>query len=292
MTAPILVLGNVNVDLVLGPVDGWPAVGTEIEVERAEKRAGGSAGNTVLALAGLGEPHLMVASTGDDSKGGWLRDQFDAASCDWIEDRGATTLTVGIVHKGGGRAFFTTPGHLQRAMADQLLTWVPAAARPGSVAILSGNLLMPQVFAQTSGILRNLREQGWATAIDPGWPPMGWSTSLRTVFAEWLGLTDHALLNEEELAGLADGRNVTQVAVLLPPGGALVVERGVTGATAVRDGVEFSVAALPVETVGAGDTFNAAYLAAIVTGRHLAKALALGVAVASRAISTYPRRYA
>ena len=44
MTVPILVLGNVNVDLVMGPVDGWPAIGTEIEVERAEMRAGGSAG--------------------------------------------------------------------------------------------------------------------------------------------------------------------------------------------------------------------------------------------------------
>lgn len=44
MTAPILVLGNVNVDLVMGPVDGWPAIGTEVEVERAEMRAGARPG--------------------------------------------------------------------------------------------------------------------------------------------------------------------------------------------------------------------------------------------------------
>lgn len=295
MTAPILVLGNVNVDLVLGPVDGWPTVGTEIEVERAEKRAGGSAGNTALALGGLGEPHLMVASTGDDSDGDWLRGQFEATSCDWIEDRGATTLTVGIVHKGGDRAFFTTPGHLQRATAEQMLARIPSAPEPGAVAILSGNLLMPQIAAATTQILRETRARGWSTALDPGWPPQGWSAALRALFADWLSLTDHALLNDEELSGLADGQSAAAVAALLPQGGTLVVKRGVTGAIAYRDGFEFSVAAPPVEvieTVGAGDTFNAAYLASVVRRQPLAAALASGVAVASRAISTYPRRYA
>lgn len=294
MTAPILVLGNVNVDLVLGPVDGWPAVGTEIEVERAEKRAGGSAGNTALALTGLGVPHLMLASTGDDNEGDWLRSQFDAQSCRWIEDQGATTLTVGIVHKGGDRAFFTTPGHLQRATAQQLLADIPTAPRPGAIAILSGNLLMPHVFAGTTGILQQLRAHGWSTAIDPGWPPQGWSTELRGIFADWMALTDHALLNDEELTGLADGRSAADVARLLPAGGVMVVKRGGGGAIALCDGVEFAAAAPPVEvveTVGAGDTFNAAYLASIVGGESVAEALSSGVEVASRAVSTYPRRY-
>ncbi|HRP77937.1 MAG TPA: carbohydrate kinase family protein, partial [Aquamicrobium sp.] len=64
-TPPILVLGNANVDLVLGEIDGWPEVGTEIMVERAETRAGGSAGNSALALAGMGVAHLFIASTGN-----------------------------------------------------------------------------------------------------------------------------------------------------------------------------------------------------------------------------------
>jgi sugar/nucleoside kinase (ribokinase family) len=54
--AAILVLGNVNVDLVLGEIDGRPAIGTEVMVERSEMRASGSAGNTSLALTGLAVP--------------------------------------------------------------------------------------------------------------------------------------------------------------------------------------------------------------------------------------------
>jgi sugar/nucleoside kinase (ribokinase family) len=293
-TPPILVLGNINVDLVLGPVDGWPAIGTEIEVERAEMRPGGSAGNTALALTGLREPHRLIASIGDDPNGVWLRGEFDPANCDWIDDPGMTTTTVGIVHKGGDRAFFTTPGHLRRAAPEALLDRVPAPPRPGSVAILSGNLLMPLICDATTQILVGLRARGWVTAIDPGWPPQGWNSALRQRFGEWLALTDHALFNEEEVAALADGNSIGDVASLLPPGGRLVVKRGATGALALQGGVATDVPAPAVEvidTVGAGDAFNAGYLVGMIRGRPVAKALALGVAVASRAVSTSPRSY-
>ncbi|MBX3529661.1 MAG: carbohydrate kinase family protein [Rhizobiaceae bacterium] len=294
MTTPILVLGNVNVDLVLGPVDGWPAIGTEIEVERAEMRAGGSAGNTALALTGLAEPHLMVASTGDDPNGVWLRGEFDLACCDWIDDPGMTTTTVGIVHKGGDRVFFTTPGHLQRATPQALLARVPTAPRPGAVAILSGNLLMPAIRDATSNILVALRERGWTTAIDPGWPPQGFTAPTRAMFGEWLALADHALLNEEEVAALTGGDGASALVAAMRTGTVLVVKRGPAGALALGGGEDFSVSAPTVEvidTVGAGDSFNAAYLAAMVAGEPLRDALARGVEVASRAVSTYPRRY-
>lgn len=294
MSAPILVLGNVNVDYVLGPVDGWPAIGTEVEVERAEMRAGGSAGNTALALSGLGEPHLLVASTGDDPNGVWLRGEFDAAMCDWIDDRGMTTTTVGIVHKGGDRAFFTTPGHLHRLTPAVLLARVPEAPRRGAVAILSGNLLMPAIRDATSDILRELHARGWMTAIDPGWPPQGWTPALRKQFVQWLALADHALLNGEEVRALGGEGGAERIAGLMRPDATLMIKYGPAGAVALRAGIHHVVPAPAVEvidTVGAGDAFNAAYLAAIAAGAPVEAALANGVNVASRAISTHPRSY-
>ncbi len=294
MTAPILVLGNVNVDLVMGPVDGWPAIGTEVEVERAEMRAGGSAGNTALALAGLREPHLLIASTGSDPNGTWLRGEFDAACCDWIDDTGMTTTTVGIVHKGGDRAFFTTPGHLQRATPEALMARIPSAPGAEAVAILSGNLLMPAIRDATATILAGLRARGWATAIDPGWPPQGWTAALHDRLAEWLTLADHVLLNEEEVSALTKGAGTDALAATMPAGATLVVKRGPEGAIAIRGGIRHAAPAPLVEvidTVGAGDSFNAAYLAACVAAAPLATSVARGVAVASHAVSTFPRRY-
>ena len=173
---------------------------------------------------------------------------------------------------------------------------VPAAPRPGSVAILSGNLLMPAIRDATSTILAELKAQGWQTAIDPGWPPQGCTASLHDMFAEWLSLTDHALFNEEEVAALSrgagNGRAGGGPAVGRPP---LVVKLGPAGAMAIRDGVRHAVPAPQVE----GDRYGRARATASMPpilrqacqARPLAIALARSVEVASYAVSTFPRRY-
>jgi sugar/nucleoside kinase (ribokinase family) len=73
-----------------------------------------------------------------------------------------------------------------------------------------------------------------------------------------------------------------------------VLKLGPIGA-AYRDGGRTVVAPAPAldvaDTVGAGDTFNAALLAALRTGVVLHQAIALGVQVASCVVATTPRRY-
>ena len=296
--AAILVLGNVNVDLVLGEIDGWPAVGTEVMVDRSEMRAGGSAGNTSLALSGLNVPHRLIASTGNDPNGAWLRDQFDAGCCDWIIDDCSTTLTVGIVHKGGDRVFFTTPGHLQSARLDDLLARLPRAPRAGAIAIISGGFLMPEIQAGKARLLAGLQGKGWRTAIDPGWPPQGWTEDTIRLMRGWMELADVALINAEEAKGYTQNSSLEeacrQIMARLHPGQTLVVKDGAKGVRAFRNGKAFHAVSPPViviDTVGAGDTFNAAFMAALSETDDLPAALDHGVTTASRAISTFPRRY-
>lgn len=294
----VLVLGNANVDLVLGEIDGWPAVGTEIVVDRAETRPGGSAGNTALALAGMGVPHLFLATTGSDVNGDWLRAQFAAATADWTVLDGATTLTVGIVHKGGDRAFITTPGHLERARAAELIARIPRAAADDRWAILSGTFLMPDLSDNGDALLDALAEKGWRTAIDPGWPPQGWTTATRQRMAGWMAKADASLINEEEARALAQTDDIARAVDMLADGPArdrlLVVKRGPHGASAIGGGAHHhapSPAVDVIDTVGAGDTFNADFLAALVAGTAIEDALKRGVETAARAISTFPRIY-
>lgn len=298
MTAALLVLGNANVDLVMGEVAGWPEVGTEIMVPRSEMRPGGSAGNTALALSGMGVPHRFIAATGSDVLGQWLISGFDAASTTWIAMPCATTVTVGIVHEGGDRAFFTAPGHLQQARLEDILERLPAASETAGFAIVSGGFLMPYICAGSSHILTRLKELGWRTAIDPGWPPEGWTEQTRRLCRDWLALADFALLNQEEVRGLSATEELEQaIAVLAGTLGderTLVVKRGAEGADGFCSGRRLSVEAPAVEvidTVGAGDTFNAAFLASLAEGGSLEDALRAGVHAASLAISTFPRCY-
>ncbi len=298
-TSPaILVLGNANVDLVLGEIDGWPAVGTEIMVERSEMRAGGSAGNSALALAGMGVDHLFIASTGNDPNGAWLRDAFREKQSIWIVDDCTTTLTVGIVHKGGDRAFFTTPGHLDTARVEDLVARLPHAPSGPAFALVSGGFLMPGLRKGTGELLDALHARGWQTAIDPGWPPEGWQPATIGLVREWLDQADIALLNEVEAAAITGKDDPDEAAAALAQGMAsprmTVIKQGPAGASAYANGHRFHASAPAVrviDTVGAGDTFNAGFLAALGQGQDLSQALARGVAAASRAVSTSPRRY-
>lgn len=296
---PLLVLGNVNVDLVMGEVDGWPAVGTEIMVPRSEMRPGGSAGNAALALTGFGVPHRLVASVGNDVMGGWLAESFDSRYSTWLSQDCATTITVGIVHKGGDRAFFTTPGHLLETGVDELLGHIPTAPTAASFAIVSGAFLMPLFMAGKTRLLRALREKGWRTAMDPGWPPQGWTAETRSLCREWLALSDYALFNLEEVQGLSGisgpDAATAELAQSLGAEQVLVVKRGPEGAAATRAGKNYTARAPAVkviDTVGAGDTFNAAFLAHLSQEGGLQGALECGVHAASLAVSTYPRSYA
>lgn len=82
---------------------------------------------------------------------------------------------------------------------------------------------------------------------------------------------------------------------LMPPGATAVVKCGAEGALAAAPDGRLHHAPAPavtvIDTIGAGDAFNASFLAAQARGADLPAALAAGTATASRAISTLPRRY-
>jgi len=105
------------------------------------------------------------------------------------------------------------------------------------------------------------------------------------------------LLNELEVAHLGDCADMSvaidRLTPLLAPGATLVVKAGAQGAIGVQGGRRVECAAPSVaifDTIGAGDSFNAAYLLARLEGAGLADALAAGCDGASNIIARFPRR--
>jgi sugar/nucleoside kinase (ribokinase family) len=292
----IYVAGNVNVDLILGTLTQWPRIGTETILPHSELRVGGQGGNAGLALAALGARHRIVASTGTDALGSWLAEAFPDSAQSWPR-AGATSITVGIVHAGGERTFLTTLGHLAALSPQEMLAQLPSRACPGDAVLLCGVFLSPLVLDAAPELLRTVKAQGYATALDTGWPDRGWD-AVRERLQSCLPLLDHVLLNEIETMGLAAIDDLEPAArwicERMAPGATLVVKCGVQGVRAwqghrvhAREAPMVTV----VDTVGAGDVFNAGYLYALQNGFDLDAALELGVATASRAISTSPRQY-
>jgi sugar/nucleoside kinase (ribokinase family) len=259
MAPHVVVVGNVNVDMIMGPQAPWPQPGTEVVLPDYELRVGGSAGNAALALQALGVPVRLLANAGDDMLGRWLRDGFGAAAAHWrLADR-PTTVSVGVTHPNGERTFFTNEGHLEALGPEDVLPHIPPRAPAGSVALLAGPFLCPPLYRDFSQILAALRAAGYRVALDTGWPPAGWTAEVRDRVGEWLGATDLLLFNETEaisFTGLRDfGAAVGAIRAALPAGATLVVKRGAGGAQAWRRGEAASAAAPPVrvaDSIGAG----------------------------------------
>ncbi len=296
---PLAVLGNVNVDLILGPADPWPKAGTEIIVDHDELRVGGAAGNSALAWEGLGVEFEIAANVGSDQFGRWLSESFGERAAKWPVRPEQTTLSVGITHPDGERTFFTTRGHLPRFTLDDVLTVLDGAKLTGGYALLCGSFLTDDLTREYDAFFDWADQHGVSVALDTGWPLDGWTIKNCEATRRWLSRCAIALLNEVEtttLAGLDDPtKAAAEIRSHMPDGAIVVVKRGPDGALAIgADGQCISVAAPSVkvvDTIGAGDVFNAGFLAALAQEKSLGACLKAGTEVASRAISTLPRTY-
>ncbi len=288
----ITVIGDIGIDLVMGPLDAWPEIGTETLMPRSEMRAGGSAGNAALALRSLGAPVRLISATGNDPLGQWLAGQFDGMDADLTVIDTPTSTSVGLLHEGGERNFFTTRGHLERQ------GWTtPPPAKPGDIALLTGAFLLPLLRSNYQPIMQQLRGLGYAIAIDTGWPSEGFTPDVIAEVRTWLALADHVLLNELEITRLAGNDDLpaamATLSALMPADATLVAKVGKDGAIGWRGG-EKAVACPPFleavfDTIGAGDAFNAGYLNAITQGVDFTAALTKGCETATRIIAQFPR---
>lgn len=293
----VFVIGNVNVDLILGPHQEWPRLGTEVLVDRTELRVGGSAGNSLLALHALGANAVGVVSAGTDPFGNWLRDEMRHIPGRWVTSQAPTSVTVALSHVSGERTFFTHLGHLAELAWSDIEPSIDDMQR-GDLVLLTGAFLTPRLRRQYPAMLAAFKDRQLRVAIDPGWPPEGWTAEVRDEVRRWFALCDDILLNQQELCafvGLTELQAAAaQVRQMLPAPGILVVKCGAQGAHAWSGGQAVQVSAPRVtvmDTVGAGDTFNAAFLWSSLRGYPTADALHQGVIVASQAISTSPRNY-
>ncbi len=293
----LVVLGNVNLDVGLGPVEAWPRPGTEVLGRQAFFRPGGSAANAALAAAALGLPVELHAELGDDGLGLWLRQalQEGGVDCGHVKARPVqTAFSFCVSHPDGERTFFSFAGHL----AAQGLEWERVLrAREGSVVLACGYFLLPHWRdGSLVRLFREARRRGLVTALDVGWPPEGRFDpgELQPVLEE----TDFFLPNRAEALALTGARAVEDALVALARMVRLpVVKDGAGGAWAWDPDGRACLhrpahPVRPRDTVGAGDVFNAAFIQALAfDGSSLEDALDRANAAAGLAISTSPRRY-
>jgi ribokinase len=270
----LLVVGDLNADLVLRGGEIEPTFDQREQfVDHAELVLGGSGGIMAAGAAKLGLDVAMVGCVGDDPLGTAMIEALAQAGVDTsavVRTADAPTGISVALARPGDRAILTAAGALAALRADDVPRELLARAR---------HVHVTSPFLQ-DGLrpgLRALADGARASSLDPGWDPRGdWSLPVEAY--------DVLLPNAQEalqLAGRTDGDVEAAARALAARGPTVVVKLGADGVLAVDGGDTVRAAATPVEPVdstGAGDSFDAGFLAARLNGAGLAEALALGCA--------------
>ena len=295
---PLAIIGNVNVDIIVGDCPPTLNPGTESMVEHGDVRPAGCVGNSALAWMAMEVPFQVAANTGSDMFGDWLRAIFSAHSGAWPRESCSTTFSVGVAHPDSERTFLTTHGHIAKLSLDEVQRMLDLDALSGGIALMVGGFLTDRLTSDYPALFDLLARHRIEMALDTGWPITGWTAKIRAQCLSWVERCHHLLMNEVELLSVFEASNVEEAmraaASRMPKDGHVIAKRGPEGASGLSGGRFVHVPAplvKAVDTIGAGDVFNAGYLAAIARGEAFGDAIAAGVATASRAISTHPREY-
>lgn len=275
----LLVLGELNPDVVVSSA-GEVAFGqVEQLVDRAGITLGSSGAITAAAAAAQGLEVAFCGVVGADPLGALTIDLLGSSGVDvsGVVRRAdePTGLTVVLSRPDGDRALLTFLGTMRELTAAD----VPAARLAGARHVhVSSVFLQRGLQPGLRGLLHLARSGGATTSVDPGWDP----DERWTVAREVLPALDYLLPNAAECRAIAENPDVLDAARALHERGPVVaVKLGPEGAAlAGPDGVQVLVSepVVPLDTTGAGDNFNAGFLAARLDGAPLPDALARAAA--------------
>jgi sugar/nucleoside kinase (ribokinase family) len=275
----ILVLGDANPDLVLIGETVEPAFGqAERLVDDARLVVGGSGAIFACGAAKLGLRVAFAGVVGDDMFGRFV--------CSELQERGVDTSGVvvvpgrptGVTVVLSGlkdRAMLTFPGTIQdlrRSLIDEDLL-----GRTRHVHV-SSYFLQDALTPELPDLFREARAGEATTSIDPNWDPTGlWDGGLLALLPE----VDVFLPNEMEALSMARISVVEDAIARLRSSGAgtVVVKTAGQGAVGAQASETISVPALPtllVDSTGAGDSFDAGFLAGFLAGEPLRRCLEIG----------------
>lgn len=262
----VLVIGDANPDLVLVG-DVVPQFGqVEKVIESADLVMGGSGSIVACGLARLGVHTALAAVLGDDLFGGFVRDVLATAGVDtrWIRTDPATATAVSVVLSAGDRATLTFPGTIASTGPDvvdpDLLTRV---RHVHSASIF----LQPNLSPHLPDFFERARAAGATTSLDTNWDPANRWTGVFPLLAHSTVLLPNAaellaLTGSTDLATAAGRVVETGCHVALKNGaeGGILWD-GLPGGTEVR-----APTTDVVDTTGAGDSFDAGFISAMLDG--------------------------
>ncbi len=259
--------------------------------QQPRRGSGGSAANSIIALAQLGGQGFYSCKVADDTLGRFYIDDLQAAGVATSADQhlatGNTGRCVVLVTPDTDRTMCTYLG-VSSDLSPEALDH--QALRQSQYFYTEGYLVTSPTALQAAIEARQIAEQaGVKTALSLSDPNMVnfFKDGLRELIGEQIDLV---FANEEEARGMADAASLNEAADYLKTiARQFAITRGPHGAL-IYDGNELieiaPVKVTAVDTVGAGDMFAGAFLYGLTQGWDHRRAGALASAASAKLVTS------
>lgn len=273
----VVVVGELNADLILSGLAAVPRCG-EIQCAQGMRLTLGSS-SAIFAcnIARLGVDVGFVGKVGNDLLGAMLIERLQDHGVDTSRivrtDEAQTGICV-VLSFPHDYAMASYPGVREKfCLVDVDLAYVQSARH----LHMSSFYLQPALQPGAAELFRGAKGAGLTTSLDPDCDPAGkWNKGL----LELLHYVDVFLPNEQEALKIS-GKNNLESALdsLAKLSATVVVKRGAAGVVVSSQGQRLAAPGFhvePLDTTGAGDSFNAGFISRFLKHDSLADCIAWG----------------
>ena len=273
----VLVIGELNVDLLLSSLKGFPIIGHEIVADEMTFTLGSSSAIFAANLASLGMNTSFCGIVGNDISGQFILAELKKKQVDTefiVESTKYQTGMTVILNYQQDRANVTYCGAMQHLHLKDIPTKEFAQFKH---LHLSSYFLQKGLQKDIVQLFKIAKDKGLSTSLDIQWDPLNqWNFP----YKDCLPYVDFFLPNEAEILALTDTEQLCDAFdILNGHANTIIVKRGEKGALAYNKGTYTE--AIPylhahfVDAIGAGDSFNAGFISSYLQGKSLHESLTL-----------------
>ena len=287
----VIGIGALNYDI-LYVVERIAGPGEEVGIIDINKAPGGSAANTIVALARLGVDTGFIGVLGNDNEGDIILNTFRKEGVDAVIKRinGCTGAAIGFIDSKGERTLYIYPG-----VNDELrINDIDMEFVANSKFVHMSSFVNRAQLEMLCEVATQLKESKSKLSFSPGMLCSKYELAdLCTIIER----SEVVFLSENELESLVSGNNYEhRASKLLDIGASIVcVTLGERGCYVVNTAAEsYLVEAYPtadiVDTTGAGDAFAAGFLYGLLHSKSIYECARAGNLLASYCIRRYGSR--
>jgi hypothetical protein len=279
-------IGVMVVDLLSGPIKDYPVprVHPQVTTQWIRVMPGGGAANAPAALARMGLPVGTFSKIGQDFNGEFILRELRNLGIDTagvcVSPGEVTPFTFVGIHADGDRTFIHTPGvNLAFTPADLDLDRVFAA----DYLLYHDLWVLPAMDGKpAASLLAEAQRRGLVTFLDEGFGYGPKADALELM----LPYCDFVIPSCDDLRVIYPGASAEEIADKLLARGArhAVLKMGREGCLVAWGAHRTCVPALPakvLDTTGAGDCWDAGFIAALANGEEIVTAARIGNACAA-----------